>query len=173
MKKNLRTILAALLALTLILSATAALANTAAPDGAKCTHCGSTKTVYVYTDEVNGSVYFCYGCGLSFFIKGSRYISIPTSGEGEGNITFVSTRRCVVTLNGVKEYFNFRVEDGKLILTNADGVETEVTVGEDGKGTLEITLSNGETVTVAFPSTTLSGIVNNGVFPIEKQEEPM
>ena len=157
--------------LTLLLSATAALAITDAPDGAKCTNCGPTTTLFLY--ESNGMlVYGCMDCKLIFRINTSRYISIPTSGEGEGEIKFVSTRKCVVTLNGEKEYFNFRVEDGKLILTNADGVETEVAVDEDGKGALEITLSNGETFTATFPSTKLSGIINNGVFPIQKQNAP-
>ncbi|MBR0229358.1 MAG: hypothetical protein IJQ62_13515 [Clostridia bacterium] len=134
--------------------------------------CGSPNVAFKYTATA-GDWYDCGDCGWFFYIEsssgaGSDYISVPFSGEGEGEIKFVSTRRCVVTLNGVKEYFSFRVEDGKLILTNAEGVETEVTVGEDGKGALEITLGNGETFTASFPATTLSGIVNNGVFPIQK-----
>ena len=135
----------------------------------KCTHCGSTNAFFLFDDELCGEqVYGCIDCNLTFRIKITRYISIPASGEGEGEIKFVSTRKCVVTLNGVKEYFSFRVEDGKLILTNAEGAETEVTVGEDGKGALEITLGNGEIFTASFPRTTLNGIINNGVFPIQK-----
>lgn len=58
------------------------------------------------------------------------------------------------------------------IPASGEGVETELTAGEDGKGLLEITLSNGETFTATFPSTKLSYIINNGVFPIQKQNEP-
>ena len=114
--------------------------------------CGSPNVAFKYTATA-GDWYDCGDCGWFFYIEsssgaGSDYISVPFSGEGEGEIKFVSTRRCVVTLNGVKEYFSFRVEDGK--------------------GALEITLGNGETFTASFPATTLSGIVNNGVFPIQK-----
>ncbi len=161
MKKNLCTLLAALLALTLILSAVPALAELV------CPHCHQSQ----YLRNFGNGVWGCDWCEryITPINAGGKYISVPSSGEGDGEIKFVSTRKCVVTLNGVKEYFSFRVEDGKLILTNADGAETEVTVGEDGKGTLEITLGNGETFTATFPSTKLSYIVNNGVFPIEKE----
>ena len=180
MKKKLCTLLAALLALTLILSAVPALAA-----AVLCPECGQVAHPTGGTTGDGRPLYTCYSQGCPLFddvfavdapsepasASAKGYISVPSSGEGEGEIKFVSTRRCVVTLNGVKEYFNFRVEDGKLILTNAEGVETELTAGEDGKGLLEITLSNGETFTATFPSTKLSYIVNNGVFPIQTQNQ--
>ncbi len=211
MKKNLRVFLAVLLALTLILSAVAALAG-----GVTCPHCGSENV-----SQLTGIYYQCLnpGCMKSFaYDSGSSpnpgnpggndpgsggttgitpgsnsispssgssssssssssagaakgYISIPGS-VGLGEIKFVSTHKCYIFKDGYKEYFDFRVEDGKLILTNADGVETEVSVGEDGKGALELALANGDTFTAEFGSRALNYIINNGVFPIEKQNAP-
>ena len=135
MKKTVKMLLAAILALTLLLSAVPALAYS------------------------------------SFQVEGGTkaYISIPMSG-GKGEIKFVSTRKCLIVKDGYKEYFSFRIEDGKLILTNADGVDTELTIGEDGKGALEITLANGETFTASLAGRVVNNIINNGVFPIEKEE---
>ena len=207
MKKNLRVFLAVLLALTLIVSAVAALAG-----GVTCPHCGSENV-----SQLTGIYYQCLnpGCSKSFsndsgsspnpgnpggndpgsggttgITPGSSSIS-PSSGSSSsssssssagaakgyisipgsvGEIKFVSTRKCYIFKDGYKEYFDFRVEDGKLILTNADGEQTEVTVGEDGKGALEIALGNGDIFTAEFNRTMLNYIVNNGVFPIEKEE---
>ena len=156
MKKNLRILLAALLALVMILSVTAALAGEPT---------GSIGGISYGPSNPSGGPSSGGSSSSAGAAKG--YISIPGS-VGLGEIKFVSTRKCYIFKDGYKEYFGFRIEDGKLILTNADGVETEVTVGEDGKGALEITLGNGETFTASFPATTLSGIVNNGVFPIQK-----
>ncbi len=163
MKKNLRTLLAALLALILILilSATAALADE--PDSNSGIPIG--ELINPASGDNNP------GSGPSEK-TGAAYLSIPMSGEGVGELKFVSTRKCLVAKDGYREYFGFRVEDGKLIFTNADGVDTEVAVGEDGRGALEVALGNGETFTTEINRTMLNYIVNNGVFPTEKQNAP-
>lgn len=154
-KKNLRTLLAALLALILILSATAALASQPTD---------SNHGISI------GELTITPGSGPSEK-TGAAYLSIPMSGEGVGELKFVSTRKCLVVKDGYREYFGFRVEDGKLIFTNADGLDTEVAVGEDGRGALELALANGETFTADIAKTTLSSIIHNGVFPIEENVE--
>ena len=160
-KKNLRTLLAALLALILILSATAALASE--PDSISG---GPIGQLIINPSSDNNNP----GSGPSEK-TGAAYLSIPMSGEGVGELKFVSTRKCLVVKDGYREYFGFRVEDGKLIFTNADGVDTEVAVGEDGRGALELALANGETFTADIAKTTLSSIIHNGVFPIEENVE--
>ena len=160
MKRNLRVFLAVLLALTLILSAVAALAEES--DGISAGPIGQL----INPGSGNNNP----GSGPSEK-TGAAYLSIPMSGEGVGELKFVSTRKCLVVKDGYREYFGFRVEDGKLIFTNADGVDTEVAVGEDGRGALELALANGETFTADIAKTTLSSIIHNGVFPIEENVE--
>ena len=162
MKKNLRTLLAALLALVMILSVTAALAYDPVmpPSGDN-----------IISPSIGGISFSPSSGGSSSAGAAKGYISIPGS-VGLGEIKFVSTRKCYIFKDGYKEYFDFQVEDGKLILINADGEHTEVTVGEDGKGALEVALGNGDIFTAEFGSRALTYIVNNGVFPIEKQKAP-
>ena len=134
MKKTVKMLLAAILTLTLLLSAVPALAFDS------------------FQEEG----------------PGRYYATLP--GDGNSEIRVVSTRKFLVVKDGYKEYFNFRVEDGKLILTNADGVDTEVTVDEAGKGHLELALGNGDTFTASIGRLALGYIINTGVFPIEMQK---
>ena len=159
MKKNLNKLLAALLTLILLLSAVPALA------GVKCPKCGGTKAY-----PIAGGFYTCPDCTLKFTVGGSGYLTLPMSGadESAGKITFVSTRRCLIVKGDYREYFAFRVEDGKLILTSAEGVETVLAPDAEGKGVLELALANGETFNADFTRATLSYIIHNGVFPIQK-----
>lgn len=141
MKKSLKMFLSALLALVLILSAVPA---AFALDPGQAAAGGE-----VYTD----------------------YLSVYAQGKGAAEIVFVSTRKCAINTGKHKEYFSFRVVDGQIIFTSADG--EEICMEEDGKrGVADFPLRSGETVHIVFSRADLHRIRKGKVIPTRQAAAP-
>ena len=99
------------------------------------------------------------------------YLSVYAQGKGTTEIVFVSLRKCAINTGKYKEYFSFRVENGQIIFTNAEG--EEIYMEEDGKrGIADFTLANGETAHIVFTRADLYRIKEAKVLPTRQAAAP-
>ena len=99
------------------------------------------------------------------------YLSVYAQGKGAAEIVFVSTCECAINTGKHKEYFSFRVVDGQITFTSADG--EEICMEEDGKrGVADFPLRSGETVHIVFTRADLHRIREGKVIPTRQAAAP-
>ena len=108
--------------------------------------------------DADGNYYMVVerGGGVYLTLDLLRLYGTFQSSDG-ARLEFISTKKCKFTKGDVIEFWDYRIENGQIIITNLAGVEM-VIEDVDGVWTLNYQLANGETGIMTFTNSNLARI---------------